>query len=562
MPPRKSGLKSSKRSRRSSSESTGIKIVVGALACVGVAVGVWFAWPTLKSMVPAQLKMVPAKISQVLSTDSSESVQADLKQWRSRVEATFNNLPAGDQSEESATKLRPHLAELDLLMRRAARLPTIPGDVAKYYQDVETRRREFEARRNQPVGSTPQPKPHPVWHISGSHNRDDHVTMISGELTTGSLAVEWVAREALLDYPDPMTVKTDGLDWSAEDRRVLAIVRQQGALIRECIGPLATALEQGPNPDLTPIYAVIDRAVASSQALRQIPREGKGAVTRIPRVNPYEPQLKAAKAALTSLKRGWGPQQELSPALAYLFQEINRVSEAIDDITFGKGAEVLDTRLSTADRYAAHLAAESAQASRQQDQGAQQTFAPSRQSPTPVPESSSPAADKPSSESDSKSTANNSGKDADHSSQGSEENAPSFPPGFGRGPRGFGRPGQRPPFPSPGFGSMPDGIVGGSGELPGRPSGNGPPSQNPAQTVTITVDDAPRSEPAKLQEERAKWLQSYPIQIQKSNRHLQIVIQNYDRPLSELKTGFPSLEVTHIDEAKRTIVARERPVAQ
>ncbi len=78
--------------------------------------------------------------------------------------------------------------------------------------------------------------------------------------------------ESLIDFPDPLTYTGPEFEWSAEDRRVLAIIRLQGTMERYALRALAIIDPKAPSPsDLNKLHSLIDQAVESGKELSKAP---------------------------------------------------------------------------------------------------------------------------------------------------------------------------------------------------------------------------------------------------------------------------------------------------
>ena len=523
----------------------------------------------------------------LFGSDSRSSVAADLQTLRTQVEQIGRSIPSGDQSDVSAQRLLAELPKFHALFRRACKLPIEPVSMAEFADGRKKMHEVLERlRSDMPNGPTANaPFPLAFWSINTGAKPDELVIHAINEVTTSSNSVSTIMSEALIDFPDPLTYTGPEFEWSAEDRRVLAIIRLQGGMERDALRALAMIDPKAPSPsDLNKLHSLIDQAVESAKELSNLASKSVGGMLAfVPKGNPYESQQVSSMIGLDDLRKFMKSEAVLSAEVDFLFDEVNAFSEMAEGIIFSSRVDLSSTYLAAAptssERFKAFIAAGEklkadavqAEVDRKEEEKQQLAAAQLRvQKAAEDQRKDEEDRQRAMEERIANASSGKSGGRRGTRGPGGLTEGPgprSGPIGIPTGPGGVpidamgdGRqPGQPPNF--PGFGAGPPGMAGPAG-MPGMPQDRfqSPPAiqGDPAKLVTITCANVKNGDSSTYLRDLPKWLLQYAPSILISNGNLKITVQNYDKPLADLGPCFPSLVFVKIDTEARTIMAKEK----
>jgi len=535
-----------------------IAVAVGSIAGVGlIVVGVMWGIQFLPQ--GSKLSDFASSVSASLpGFDSRGSVEADHASLRARIESLANSIPAGDQSDESAQRLRAELPKFHALFVRACRLPTESKSMQEYVAARDASRAMLDRLRSQDPMGTSTPMVSPFWRVSIGPPANELVTHARNEVTLASASVYSTAM-AHLDYPDPMTFAGNELEWSVDDRQVLAFIHLQGCMQRDSLRALAAVDPKTPTAsDLAKVHQTIDRYVELAKVVRKHPRKTSSMIAFVPKDNPYESQQRTASVSLMELRKHIKVQSEVPIELDFLFKEVDAFSEVCEGLMFGFQGHLplmLTTSSTSTDRFKEFLAAEEkkkedvrkAEIDRQEKEKQKLADETLRRQKSEERQR----------------------EQEEERKQALEERLANPSTGLGGGsrPGGFGpRPGSmgmptgprgdsgQPGFP-PGF---PGFVAGGSGMPQDR--GQPPPASqvDTSRMVTITAPNVKNGNSSDYTRDIPKWLLPHSVSVLISNGNLKITLQNYDKPLTDLESCFPMLVFEKVDNATRTITAKEK----
>lgn len=547
---------------------------LGSLALIAVAI-IWG-----RQFLPegTSLGELSSTLSGGMLGDSLESVATDLQTLRTQVEEIGRSIPSGDQSEASAKRLLAELPKFHALFRRACKLPIKSVSLEDFVEERRKMREQIEQRKNEMQNSPSPavPSPRIFWSINGTAKKDDLVSHAISEVTSAMSSVSMIMSQVLIDYPDPLTYAGSVVEWSEEDRRVLAIIRLQGNTERDALRTMAMIDPKSPSSnDLNKLHALIDQAIETSKELRKLPNKAKGGMLAfVPKGNPYELHQKSAMLGLMTVKRLMQDEATLTAEVTFLFEEVTTFHEMSEGIIFGSSGRsssvVLSTAATSSERFKAFVAAEeerkadALQAEIDRKNKEQQRLADAQLREQVAAEERRKKEEERQRALDERLAAASSGNAGGRlGARGPEGLAGGIGPrpgpiGVPTGPGGSPRDslgndrqlGQPPNF--PGFGTGPLGPRQGGFQPPSMPQGD------PAKMVTITCDKVKNNDSSVYSRDLPKWLLQYSPTISISNGSLKITVQNYDKPLADLAPCFPMLLFEKIDIEKRTITAKEK----
>ncbi len=518
----------------------------------------------------------------LFGSDSASRIKADLATLCKQVEEIGRSIPAGDQSQASAQRLEAELPKFDALFRRICRLPVQQKSLEEIAVEMEKQGQLLQGLRDEMLkqgsAAANAPMPEVFWRLRATAKPDDLVNHAFNKVVRARMDFNWISPWGHYGLPDPLTYTGTDFEWSDEDRRVLAIIRLQGSLERDALRSLAAIDPQAPSSkELLELHSIVDEAIAESKELQKLPCKALNAITAlVPKGNPYEIQQTAASSRLHTLRQLMEAEATLPVEVSFLFDEVSAVSDRIESIIFGAPhalASSLGTGETSQKRFEdvlatikkKELAAIQAEADRKEEAQRQLAAAQQRQQ-NAIEEQRKREEDRKRAVEERKQqmadiAMGNAGRE--RGGRGRGESSEPVGPRSGRGgpPSAFdGEPSDRRGR-GPQHGSPQDSRGPGSG-LPAMPQDRvqRPPAQpsDPAMMVTITATNVKNLDSSSYTRALPKWLLTYAPSLTISNGSLTIKIQNYDKPLAELETCFPTLEFVSVDSESRTIVAKEK----
>ncbi|MCC9600014.1 hypothetical protein LOC67_05525 [Stieleria sp. JC731] len=552
-----------------------IAIGGGVLSLV-ILVGVVVSFVDLKNFSPSGI------VSDLQAAiDSPKSILSDMESTADRAKAVAKQIPAGDQSEESAKKLLKFTKDFEGLLLRACRLSPQSEDLT-----IESIKLHDENQLNvSPVETLKAPDPsEPFWSPNIRSTPDKHVTRAVTMLTLVQLSIRGIVENCAIQLPDPRSYQNEQLDWEDHDRRLLAIIQTRAELKRDATRIIAS-LDRDNVSDATlgKLHDLIDRYAERSRALID-PNGEKRILVPVPRGTIYNRQDNASKMAWTTIG-AWLKEGEAleNIELKFLIHSTRSLDDDIDDLMYDpRGTGIVVDEMDSYARFE-HGKAEAAKAAaqrvaalealqRNREAAEKKRLAEVERKRAEAERRAIAAAEKKkqAEEERRRLEAERKVKQAEEKTDSVASNdvdtmgtTPGFggmrgriggPPSFG--PRPSGRRGSMGPAPGfaeqPGSGETSDGGRRGSSQ---RQTGFPEPGPN---DVVITVEDASGIHLPTMNRSLPDWVRKYAISMSQSNNQMTIRVSNFDQPLIELESGFSNLTFIEIDDSKRTIKAKPR----
>ncbi|WP_436716487.1 hypothetical protein U8335_03185 [Roseiconus lacunae] len=499
------------------------------------------------------------------SFDSSDKVIADMEAIAAEAEAIGRQFPEGDQSEASAEKLLAFTDQFEALMVRACRL----SPESKEVDEASFRVHDEQDRNKRPGDDTKDGEADQrssFWHANLTADPSLRVTRAIATLTMAQIGIRTIAEHSSIELPDPRTFQHEQLDWTDDDRRLLAIIRLNGQFKRDFARHLAGIDRDEPSrSSIDQIHTLLDDFAARARELIDPNKKNKLFVS-VPRGTAYTRQENASMLALQTVGR-WLKDHEAieNEELIFLVKSARQLDEDIEDLMFTPAGSRLVTdgktsherfeiaTASAAEEEAKRLAAEQ-KAERERKEAEQRRIAEAEKKRLADEERRKKEAERRAAE-----------NDPGPASVANDDSSPSTRPGFGglgRGPRSMGPTGR---FGGPRFGPSgrgasnagPAGIQGNRFGPDARRSDRPAPPPPGPNDVTITVGDAEGLGGPEMLRSLPDWIRKYPLSMSQTGGRLIIRVTNYDRPLTELEKAFPQLQFDSIDDSARQIEAKK-----
>ncbi|OYP34012.1 hypothetical protein CGZ80_16485 [Rhodopirellula sp. MGV] len=487
--------------------------------------------------------------------DSRSSILAEMKSLAEQAEAVGRQLPKGDQSEASAEKLLAFADDFEALMLRACRLPAQPTELSEASFKIHD---DKKVKPNQnPLGDF---KADPFWLADMTAPQEKHVTRAITKLTLAQMAIYGIATNNSVELPDPLTYQNEQLDWTDNDRRLLAIVRLQGQFKRDIVRGIAqldgsTASES----DLAKLHGIIDDYAARARKL--IDKDGKSKfMVFLAKYTDYTRQETTSGLALNGLK-GWlkGHPEMQNDELTFILESARDLDEDIEELMFKpKGSRLVVAETSSKTRFDTITA--EAEAKRVAEAKALEDARKAAEEQKKRNEQRNAERLAEAKRRSEELSAQSQPKDQNAIADNDTSNEPNSYPGFGgrrpdsMSPRTMGSARSRmqggPTGPRPGFGGQPS-----SGQ---STRGTGAPAPGP-NDVVINVSNIDNVDMNSFRRSLPDWLiKHYSLSMSHSNGKMTVRIINFDRPIAELESAFPEFEFEGLDNASRTINARKK----
>ncbi len=558
----------SKKKRKKAGNNTGLWIAAGLAATFSLFVvvgGLVLYFMAGKPALPGA-----SFASSLLNFDSAERISKDHLALRTEIEQLGRSIPPGDQSPAAAQLILEQLPKYDPLLERIYRLSPKAVTLDEYAHGREKQRaalEEWRQHNSSPQASHPgtdstRPAIAPFWMVNSNRKPDDLVTDAINQLTLKDRSVTAVLEVMHVEYPDPRTAGDTAFTWTEQERNLLSLIHLRGLLLRDASRLLAQIESPHSPGKVTPqLHQAIDRYMEVGRNMRgmNIGKGMRGHLAFVPKGSPYEHYTTSAFLLFRQLRERLESRGELDSELKFAMDEVEAMQDAFEGMVFRVGAQHFDETIGSAQRYQ-DFAAVQTRAAQEHLLAEQRRVAEEQQRLEKAEQDQLDAEERRQRE--------------------REERLANIQKGISNSPFGRNRPPHGGRFGRDGAGRRADEYGGPSqsGDIveqrpatndpshfgsPFPPPSHGPPNipmppVDPAKRVTINATLDKPLDMRQFQRDMPQWLKQYPLRSFSSGNRTTITIENFDRPLEDLRVVFPMLEFESIDTQQRTIVAHDR----
>lgn len=560
---------------RRSGKKTSLKPFLWALGGIGVAGAIGLAGVGLY-LSRDKIASIASAASTAIGLETHETVTNDLERLQNQVESVGSAIPVADRASKADELEKRFAPDFDAIAQRSKRLPITQktiSDFLRFQQITSDNRRQL----NQQMASGVAPSG--FWHLDLTSTEPWQKMLVN--LQSRAFTVS-IFCSALTEYPDPRQYKGTDVEWSEEDRRVLAATWMQGSVLGKTVatvGPLINSPNVS-DEQLKPLFDFLDQVADQGLELSKLPSaQGKFRI-HVPKNAPYEYRKRGCDQAIKILREDLkNNSNQDRNSLSAALQVAESLGSAIEDIQFGDAKSI--ERIASISMWEAFVKHRELTITKEQEYKLEQER--KRKEEEEKERKRIEAEEKRQREAEEKRRAD---EEARNRRMQEEQNKPALSnPSDGRGGGGFG-PGGRPFGPGPmgngpmgpgqmGQGQMGQGQMGPGGRFGGgTPNGNSgspPPNfgleQGPGMAPGFTPGSPPpmsaKAITIEIAEVTDKQFEAIKADLEKfthkswnmSNKRVSIQINDFLLPLSEVEVYFPSLKIISIDEKTRTLKA-------